>query len=151
LDKLTVTGAMPFGGGPLNNYMLHSTAQMVETIRNNQNKIGLVTGVSGLMTKQGICLWASEPITEFSVQNVTAEAAIFDKPVPMSSESEGFARVLGYTVIYDNKLPTRAVFYCEDSNHERKVLSSINDQIIQSCMEGEWVHKQLKFKENSLL
>ena len=151
LDKLTVTGAMPFAGGPLNNYMLHSTAQMVETIRNNQNKIGLVTGVSGLMTKQGICLWASEPVTEFSVQNVTAEAAIFDKPVPMSSKSKGVARVLGYTVIYENKLPIRAVFYCEDSNHERKVLSSTNDETIQSCMEGEWVHKELKFKENSLL
>ena len=139
---------MPFGGGPLNNYMLHSTAQMIEKLREHQDKVGLVTGVSGMMTKQGICLWASEPITEFTVQNVTAEAAKHDKAISMSSLTEGVAKVLGYTVIYEKKSPIRAVFYCEDSKEERKVLSSTDDQVIQSCMEGEWVHKELNFKDN---
>ncbi len=147
-SKLTVTGAMPFGGGPLNNYMLHSTAQMIEKLREHQDKVGLVTGVSGMMTKQGICLWASEPVTEFTVQNVTEEAAKHDKAISMSSLSEGVAKVLGYTVIYEKKSPIRAVFYCEDSKGERKVLSSTDDQVIQSCMEGEWVHKELNFKDN---
>ena len=147
-SKLTVTGAMPFGGGPLNNYMLHSTAQMIEKIREHPDKVGLVTGVSGMMTKQGICLWASEPITEFMVQNVTAEAANNDQAVPMSSAAAGVAKVLGYTVIYEKKSPIRAVFYCEDSKEERKVLSSTDDQVIQSCMEGEWVHRELNFKDN---
>ena len=147
-SKLTVTGAMPFAGGPLNNYMLHSTAQMVEKLRKHQDKVGLVTGVSGMMTKQGICLWASEPISEFMVKNVTAEAAKLDKAIPMSSASQGVAKVLGYTVIYEKRSPIRAVFYCEDSKQERKVLSSTDDQVIQSCMEGEWVHKELKFKDN---
>jgi acetyl-CoA C-acetyltransferase len=147
-SKLTVTGAMPFGGGPLNNYMLHSTAQMVEKLREHPDKVGLVSGVSGMMTKQGICLWASEPVTEFTVQNVTGEAAKHDKAISMSSLSEGVAKVLGYTVIYEKKSPIRAVFYCEDSKEERKVLSSTDDQVIQSCMEGEWVHKELNFKNN---
>jgi acetyl-CoA C-acetyltransferase len=147
-SKLTVTGAMPFGGGPLNNYMLHSTAQMVEKLREHPDKVGLVSGVSGMMTKQGICLWANEPVTEFTVQNVTGEAAKHDKAISMSSLSEGVAKVLGYTVIYEKKSPIRAVFYCEDSKEERKVLSSTDDQVIQSCMEGEWVHKELNFKNN---
>ena len=148
ISKLTVTGAMPFGGGPLNNYMLHSTAQMIEKLREDRDKIGLVTGVSGMMTKQGICLWATEPITEFTVQNVTAEAAKQDEAIPMSSISEGVATVLGYTVIYEKKSPMRAVFYCEDSKQERKVLSSSDESVIQSCMEKEWVHKELNFKDN---
>jgi hypothetical protein len=66
----------------------------------------------------------------------------------MSSLSEGVAKVLGYTVIYEKKSPIRAVFYCEDSKEERKVLSSTDDQVIQSCMEGEWVHRELNFKDN---
>ncbi|MEK9649332.1 MAG: acetyl-CoA acetyltransferase [Gammaproteobacteria bacterium] len=151
LSKLTITGAMPFGGGPLNNYMLHSTAQMIETLRRYPDKVGLVTGVSGMMTKQGICLWGTEPFVKFSIVDVTKEATKYDKPVPMSSVSEGFARVLGYTVIYENKSPTRAVFYCEDLKHNRKVLSSTDYQIIQACMEGEWVHKELNFKGNVLV
>jgi len=151
LSKLTVTGAMPFGGGPLNNYMLHSTAQMIEKLRGQPGQVGLVTGVSGMMTKQGICLWASEPVTEFKVHNITEEAAKHDKAVPMSLVTEGVAKVLGYTVIYEKKSPIRAVFYCEDLKQERKVLSSTNDQVIQSCMEGEWVHKELNFKNNSVV
>ena len=106
ISKLTVTGAMPFGGGPLNNYMLHSTAQMIEKLREDRDKIGLVTGVSGMMTKQGICLWASEPVTEFKVHNVTEEAAKHDKAVPMSLASEGVAKVLGYTcLLYTSPSP----------------------------------------------
>ena len=101
-----------------------------------------------MMTKQGICLWATEPITEFTVQNVTAEAAKQDEAIPMSSISEGVATVLGYTVIYEKKSPMRAVFYCEDSKQERKVLSSSDESVIQSCMEKEWVHKELNFKDN---
>ena len=101
-----------------------------------------------MMTKQGICLWASEPVTEFTVQNVSGEAAKHDKAISMSSLSEGVAKVLGYTVIYEKRSPIRAVFYCEDSKEERKVLSSTDDQVIQSCMEGEWVHKVLNFKNN---
>ena len=101
-----------------------------------------------MMTKQGICLWASEPLTEFTVKNVSAEAAKQDTAISMSSASQGVAKVLGYTVIYEKKSPKRAVFYCEDSKKERKVLSSTDNQVIQSCMEGEWVHKELNFKDN---
>ena len=34
IDK-TITGGMPFAGGPLNNYMLHATAQVIMRIREN--------------------------------------------------------------------------------------------------------------------
>ena len=42
-DK-TVTGAMPFAGGPLNSYVLHSTAKLIEKLRENSG-VGIVTGV----------------------------------------------------------------------------------------------------------
>ena len=35
-DK-TITGAMPFAGGPLNSYVLHSTAKLIEKLRENKN------------------------------------------------------------------------------------------------------------------
>ena len=34
-DIKTVTGGMSFAGGPLNNYMIHSTVKMLKEIRNN--------------------------------------------------------------------------------------------------------------------
>ena len=60
-DKpLTVTGSMPFAGGPLNSYVLHSSVAMIERIRTNKISYGLVTGVSGMMTKQSFCVWGKE-------------------------------------------------------------------------------------------
>ena len=63
LDRqLTVTGGMTFGGGPLNNYVLQSTCRMAELLRDNSSRKsrahggaekGLVTSVSGMLTKQG--------------------------------------------------------------------------------------------------
>ena len=44
LDReLTVTGGLTFGGGPLNNYVMHSIARMVELLRDNPGKKGFVT------------------------------------------------------------------------------------------------------------
>ena len=60
IDK-TITGGMPFAGGPLNNYMLHATAQMLMRIRKHTNEIGLITGVSGMMTKQALAIWGKDP------------------------------------------------------------------------------------------
>ena len=55
----TITGAMPFAGGPLNNYMLHATVQALLKLRSESGH-SLITGVSGMMTKQSFCLWSSE-------------------------------------------------------------------------------------------
>lgn len=58
---LTVTGGMSFAGGPFNNYVLQSTARMVEVLRTSSARTGLVTAISGMITKQGLMLLADEP------------------------------------------------------------------------------------------
>ena len=45
---LTVTGGLTFGGGPLNNYVMHSVARTVELLRANPGKKGLVTATEGI-------------------------------------------------------------------------------------------------------
>ena len=40
---LTVTGGLTFGGGPLNNYVMHSIAKMVELLREQKSKRGMIT------------------------------------------------------------------------------------------------------------
>ncbi|HEY6131134.1 MAG TPA: hypothetical protein VIV27_03910, partial [Halioglobus sp.] len=50
LRPLTVTGGLPYFGGPGNNYTTHSIASMVELLRDNRGSSGLVTGVGMHMT-----------------------------------------------------------------------------------------------------
>jgi len=45
--RLTVTGGLPFAGGPLNNYVTHSIATMVGVLRGDPGSIGLITANGG--------------------------------------------------------------------------------------------------------
>ena len=115
---------MPFAGGPLNNYMLHATAQMLMRIRENNSEVGLITGVSGMMTKQALAIWGKNPAMDFESKDVTKEAEKLELPVPMSKLSSGEGKVIGCTALYEKNMPSKAVFYAEDSQGHRLVLTS---------------------------
>src|SRR6056300_1073168 len=111
--SLTITGGMSFSGGPLNHYVLSSTTQLIEKLRKNKNKIGLITGVSGLMTKQSYALWSDNYIDNFSMVDVSNQAKKLDKPIPISNKDSGTAVIIGYTIILDKDNNKKAVIYAE--------------------------------------
>ena len=142
---------MPFAGGPLNNYMLHATAQMLMKIREHSNEIGLITGVSGMMTKQAISIWGKDPMMDFESMDVTAEAEKLEIPVPMSNLKKGDARVIGCTALYEKLNPLKAVFYAEDSQGCRLVLTSNEEDIIKKVEEEECIGLKINFLNKQLV
>lgn len=58
---LTVTGGLPYAGGPASNYVLHSTASMAESLRTEPGAYGLVTGVGMHMATHGYAVWSTRP------------------------------------------------------------------------------------------
>ncbi len=48
---VTVTGALPYHGGPGSNYMTHSLAAMAQRLREDPGAYGLASGVGMHMTK----------------------------------------------------------------------------------------------------
>ena len=60
-QQLTVTGGMAFAGGPFNSYVLHSLCKTVELLREKPEAVGLVTSISGMITKQGIGMFSATP------------------------------------------------------------------------------------------
>jgi acetyl-CoA C-acetyltransferase len=58
---LTVTGGLTFGGGPMNNYVMHSIARMAEVLRDDRDAKGLVTANGGYLTKHAFGVYAAEP------------------------------------------------------------------------------------------
>ena len=148
----TVTGGMSFAGGPLNHYVIQSTVKMLNEIRKDNSKIGLVTGVSGMMTKQSFALWAKKPLIDFISKDVTSDAESFEKPVELSKLEDGSGTVLGYTALVDESdKKLKAVIYIEDTQNKRKVLISRDDSIITNMGEDEWVGKKIKFKGKYLV
>ncbi len=56
---ITVTGGLPYAGGPGNNYVGHSIAAMVERLRERRHDYGLVTGNGWFVTKHSAGLYSA--------------------------------------------------------------------------------------------
>ena len=121
--QLTVTGGMTFAGGPLNNYVLQSMAKMVAVLREDAGERGLVTAISGLITKQGVSVWSTSPPPDgYRAVDLTADAAAATGELAMARPEPGRATIATYTVlpearaviVADTDAGGRAVAACED-------------------------------------
>jgi acetyl-CoA C-acetyltransferase len=122
----TQTGGMTFAGGPLNHFALQGWVKMVERLRANSGGTGLVTAVSGLMTKQGVSLLGTDPKRPFLFDNVTEAAAASQSTMTVLPSVEGKARVAGYTVIHGHDGMRKVALAC-DLDEERRVLVAVDD------------------------
>jgi acetyl-CoA C-acetyltransferase len=146
----TITGGMPFAGGPLNSYVIHSTIKMISKIRDDNSKVGIVTGVSGMMTKQSYALWSKNPEIEFAFKDFTVEAKNKEIPIGISKIDSGQGTIIGCTtIIIDNKY--KAVIYLNCQDGKRKLITSSDESIIKSMESEEWVKRKVYFKNNQLV
>ncbi len=68
LDPLgtpTLTGGMTFAGGPFNHFVLQSLVALGRRLRGGAGRpgerLGLVTTVSGMLSKPGLAVWSADP------------------------------------------------------------------------------------------
>ena len=102
---LTVTGGLTFGGGPLNNYVMHSIARTVELLRETPHARALVTGNGGNLYKHAHGVYSGvAPERDFRRANVDAAVAALPcrECLPVH---EGAGAVESYTVMYDEGEP----------------------------------------------
>ena len=150
-EPLTVTGSMPFAGGPLNSYVLHSSVEMIKKIRANEISYGLVTGVSGMMTKQSFCVWGNKYKEGFFHSDVTKKVISKESPFNLSSKLNGDGKIIGYTFFENNNQNMIAVLYLEDEDCHRKVVTSNKQEFINVLKNEEWVGKRIKFQRNQVV
>ena len=58
---LTVTGGLPFHGGAGNNYSMNAIAQMMDVLRTNPGRLGMVTANGGYLSKHSAGIYSTEP------------------------------------------------------------------------------------------
>ena len=59
--RLSVTGGLPFFGGPGNNYVTHSIAEMMNVVRKSPGSFGMVTANGNYLTKHSAGLYSTRP------------------------------------------------------------------------------------------
>ena len=65
---LTITGGLPYFGGPGNNYVTHSIAEMIDKVRSRPGSKGLITANGNYITKQSAGIYSTEPIKTHFLQ-----------------------------------------------------------------------------------
>jgi acetyl-CoA C-acetyltransferase len=108
----TVTGGMTFAGGPFNNYVLQSMAAVIGRLRARPGEQGLVTTVSGMLSKPGLAVWSATPWPNhdrYLTGDLGEEASTATATVPVATveSARGPGTVASFTVTYDPDDPLR--------------------------------------------
>ncbi len=134
---LSVTGAMTFGGGPLNNFVFQATVKLAQVLRDNPGDTGMVTCISSFITKQGVALYSTEPCAgDFQALDVTEEVEQATPICEVVPSHVGDATVAGYTVLYQGDGPWRGVAVCDLPDGSRTVAYT-EDADTMARMEAE--------------
>ena len=146
LDRqLTVSGGMAFAGGPFNSFVLQALVAMARVLRADPGSVGLVTAVSGIVTKQGVSAWSSEPPARgFCFDDVTAEAAAGLQAVAVVPRASGDATVVSWTVFYEGDAPARAVALCDLGDGRRTIATSADRDLAAAMTQDEFVGRRVR-------
>ncbi len=133
---LTVTGGLTFGGGPLNNYVMHSIARTVELCREQPGSTGLVTANGGYLSKHALGVYSSAPPeVDFQHADVQAEVDVLPRREWVINH-KGPATIESYTVMYDGDKPAMGHTACllEDG---RRTWANVTDPDVMLAMTRE--------------
>ena len=144
---LTVTGGMSFGGGPLNNYVLQSTARMMDVLREDPGSSGLVTSISGMITKHGLGLWSTTPANKgFQLADVSEQAQAQTAVAAADAGYQGPADVVAYTVTYDGDVPQTGIAIARAAQAgplTHTVAVTTEPSLLNDMVSSEWVGRRI--------
>lgn len=109
---LTVTGGLPYFGGPGNNYSTHAIATMTERLREAGAGIGMIGALGWYITKHAFGVYGAEPAPRgFAAPDTGADQAAIDASalrVAQGVEGSVEATVVAATVVYDGETVSAA-------------------------------------------
>jgi acetyl-CoA C-acetyltransferase len=137
-DPLTVTGGLTFGGGPLNNYVMHSIARMVERLRENPGAKGLITANGGNLYKHVHGVYSSAPPErDFQHANVQPEIDALPSRECLATY-RGDVTVESYTVMFAAGQPAVGHFSCLTPAGSRVWVNTRDEDLMQSMLKEEF-------------
>ncbi|MCY4356307.1 MAG: acetyl-CoA acetyltransferase [Gammaproteobacteria bacterium] len=127
---LTLTGGLPFFGGPGNNYSMHAIASLLPLLRNNRKAFGMVTANGGYLSKHATGIYSARPYVgcwkredpAICQQQVDALAYPCFTEVPT-----GAATIETYTVCYEKGIPTRGIVIGRQLNDKCRFVANTPD------------------------
>ena len=111
---LTLTGGLPFFGGPGNNYVTHSISAMLRALRARSGAFGMVTANGNYVTKHSFGIYSTTPSAGPWRREAPAalQARLDALPkAPFTETPQGAATIETYTVMHGKDGPDFGVVF----------------------------------------
>jgi acetyl-CoA C-acetyltransferase len=146
---VTVTGGLPYAGGPASNYMSHSVAAMAEVLRADPGSVGLLSGVGMHMTKHCYAAWSTDPgdapPTPSDGSAIQAELDRRHAPRPITDTWTGAATIAAYSVVHGRDgAPQWGLAVCDLGDGSRTYARADHAALLASWETDEWVGRDVQ-------
>jgi acetyl-CoA C-acetyltransferase len=140
----TVTGGLPFFGGPGNNYSMHAIATMLPKLRANPSHFGLVTANGGYLSKHATGIYSAAPVMgEWERENpINYQREIDSMESPAFTESpSGLATVETYTICHTRGIPDRGIVIGRLADSGQRFLANtpVDSELFDSMIKEEQI------------
>lgn len=139
--RFTVTGGLPYAGGPGSAYTLHSLAAMVDRVRDRPDDTALITGNGMFLSKHASSVWGGRPRHTAPTGSPPEPGTTLPQaPLTVDESPTGHGTIDGYTVLHDRAgAPARGLVVGHLSNGHRFVAHIIEPEALVSLEEHEGV------------
>ncbi|TGD87385.1 acetyl-CoA acetyltransferase [Mycolicibacterium sp. CH28] len=135
---LTLTGGLPYFGGPGNNYSLHGIAETVSEMRDRPGQFGLVAANGGIMSKYSVGVYSTTAVDWKPDNSAALRAEVAARPkVPVTVKADGPGTVETYTVRYDWPVHTGIIIGRLDDDGSRFLALTEDADLVALLGEGE--------------
>jgi Thiolase-like protein type 1 additional C-terminal domain len=104
---LTVTGGLPFFGGPGNNYAMHAIAETVQRARRAPGSAGFVGANGGIMTKYSAGIYSTTPASWAPDRSAARQAGIDSWATPAQARQADGRAVIETCTVRHHRSGTR--------------------------------------------
>ena len=135
---LTLTGGLPYFGGPGNSYSLHGIAETVAEMRHNPGAYGLVGANGGVMSKYSVGVYSTEPADWAADRSAELQAGIAALPkVPVTRNADGRGVIETYSVHYDWPVRTGVIIGRLDADSSRFMAIAEDEDLVALMSDGD--------------
>lgn len=144
---LTLTGGLPYFGGPGNNYSMHAIAELAERLRAAPGTVGVVGANGGFMNTHAVGVYSTTAREWQTCDSSALQARINALPAPaFTSRPEGWGRVETYTVLHGKAGPSEVIVVGRlEHTGERFVANSVaaDSEALQAFTEQDGLQQRV--------
>ena len=115
---LSLTGGLPYFGGPGNNYSMHGIVEIMNRARENETEFGLLNANGWYLTKHSLGVYScQEPDNEWNLSPLDLDV---EPQIQLVEKASGEAQMETFTVLYDKfNQPEKSIVIARLSSGER--------------------------------